>query len=199
VSKTPDVKPEPKPNEEKPNEAKPNEAKPNETKAEAKPSEGKWGGHRGKHHGGSTASAGPAAEAAPAVADVSPKPAADAPSGDAPAKAATSGHVLKVSSSPAGAEVIVDGTSMGATPLSSGDVDPALPHSITIKKDGFEAYEHMIGGSDWPRAKNGVRTLRLNAKLRSTGGGDSAKPAETDTPSEPPPGLGTTPASPKRE
>ncbi|HEX4403412.1 MAG TPA: PEGA domain-containing protein, partial [Polyangia bacterium] len=101
---------------------------------------------------------------------------------------------------PAGAEVIIDGNSVGTTPYSGADIDPALPHSITVKKDGFEAYEHMISGSDWPRAKNGVRVLKLNAKLRSTGGGDeAAKPAEANTPAEPPPGLGTTPASPKRE
>ena len=44
----------------------------------------------------------------------------------------------------------------------------------------------MIGGSDWPRAKNGVRTLKLNAKLRATGGGEAAKPAESDTPAAEP-------------
>ena len=94
--------------------------------------------------------------------------------------------------------MIIDGNSVGTTPYSGGDVDPALPHAITVKKDGYEAYEHMIGGSDWPRPKNGVRTLKLNAKLRSTGGGEGAKPAESDT-AAPAPGLGTTPASPKRE
>ena len=58
----------------------------------------------------------------------------------------------------------------------------------------------MISGSDWPRAKNGHRTLKVNVKLRSTGG-EGEKPAEGGeaAPSEPPPGLGTTPASPKRE
>ena len=194
-----------KPAETKSAEAKPSEAKPADTKSGEAKSEGKP--HKGKRRGGgaSTEAAAPA-EAAPAVADVSPKAAEEpkaggdtaAPSGDA--KAAAVGHVLKITSSPAGAEVIVDGTSMGTTPFSSGDVDPALPHSVTIKKDGFEAYEHMLSGSDWPRAKNGVRTLKLSAKLRSTGGGEGAKPAAPDSPAaEPPPGLGTTPASPKRE
>jgi uncharacterized protein (TIGR02266 family) len=201
--------------EAKPSEAKPSEAKPSEpgdTKAaeakpapdEAKPSEAKHeskGGHRGKRRASAETSA--AAEAKSAVADVSPTPTpADAPappSGEGSAKAAGGGHVLKITSAPAGAEVIVDGSSMGTTPFSSGDVDPALPHSITIKKDGFEAYEHMIGGSDWPRAKNGVRTLKLNAKLRGVGG-EAAKPeGEAPAADTPAPGLGTTPASPKRE
>jgi len=210
-----EAKPAEKPAEAKPAEAKPAEAKPEEAKAaaEEKPSEAKAEGkpHK-KRRGGGGASEGAAepkpAEAAPAVADVSPKPSEGAakpegeaakPAGDAEAAKPAGGHVLKITSSPTGAEVIVDGTSMGTTPFSTGDVDPALPHSVTIKKDGFEAYEHMIGGSDWPRPKGGVRTLKLSAKLRSTGG-EATKPAETDTPAgEPPPGLGTTPASPKRE
>ncbi|HVU51502.1 MAG TPA: PEGA domain-containing protein, partial [Polyangia bacterium] len=223
-AKTREAKPaEAKPAEAKPAEAKPAEAKgegkpsevkPAEAKGEEKPSEAKSEAkpHKGKRRGGGASE--PAAEAKPAaaaaVADVSPKPSEGAakPEGEAKpasdaageaAKPAGGGHVLKITSSPAGAEVIVDGTSMGTTPFSSGDIDPALPHSVTIKKDGFESYEHMIGGSDWPRPKGGVRTLKLNAKLRSTGG-EAAKPAESDTPSgEPPPGLGTTPASPKRE
>jgi uncharacterized protein (TIGR02266 family) len=190
-------------------EAKPAEnaeGKAGEAKAgEGKAGEGKSWKHKGKRHAESAAAAEAAkapAEAAPAVADVSAKPPAEAPAtppAEAPAKPASSGNVLKITSAPAGAEVIVDGNSVGTTPFSTGDLDPALPHSVTIKKDGFEAYEHMIGGSDWPRAKNGVRTLKLNAKLRSTGGGEAAKPAEQEAPSEPPPGLGTTPASPKRE
>jgi uncharacterized protein (TIGR02266 family) len=217
-AKAPEVKaPEAKPAEAKPAEAKPAEAKPAEAKpAEEAKAEGKP--RKGKRRGGAAAEAPAAekpaekpAEAAPVVADVSPKPVEKAakpegeakPAGDTAAasggeaaKPAGGAHILKITSSPAGAEVIVDGSSMGTTPFSSGDVDPALPHSVTIKKDGFESYEHMIGGSDWPRPKGGVRTLKLNAKLRATGGAE--KPAESDT-GEPPPGLGTTPASPKRE
>jgi uncharacterized protein (TIGR02266 family) len=204
-----------KPAEAKPAEAKPAEAKPAEAKADEKPSEATGEGkpRRGKRRAsGASEAAAPeaAAEAAPAVADVSPKPAGDKPASDTAkpegeaakpadgAKAEGGGHVLKITSSPPGAEVIVDGTSMGTTPFSSGDVDPALPHSVTIKKDGFEAFEHMISGSDWPGPKKGVRTLKLNAKLHSTGG-EGAKPAEDSPSGEAAPGLGTTPASPKRE
>jgi uncharacterized protein (TIGR02266 family) len=179
-------------------EAKPAEAKPEEAKAEGK---SERGSRRGKRRGGgaSEAAAGgeaaPAAEGKPAVADVSPAAgeAPAAPAAEAPAK---SGTALKITTSPAGAEVIIDGNSVGSTPFTSGDVDPGLPHSITLKKDGFEAHERMISGSDWPKAKGGVRTLKLNVKLHATGG--EAKPAE-EAPAEPPPGLGTTPASPKRE
>ena len=82
------------------------------------------------------------------------KPAGDTAAGEAKLRRQPD-YVLKITSSPTGAEVIVDGTSMGTTPFSTGDVrsDLASPHSVTIKKDGFEAYEHMIGGSDWPGAR----------------------------------------------
>jgi hypothetical protein len=184
--------------------------KPPEPAAAAKPEEAKpegkseRGSRRGKRRGGGGASEAPAGEAAPAaeakpVADVSPGAAegGGAPAPEAPAK---SGTALKITTSPPGAEVIIDGSSVGSTPFTSGDVDPGLPHSITLKKDGFEAHERMISGSDWPKPKGGVRTLKLNVKLHSTGGGE-AKPAEGagEAPAEVPPGLGTTPASPKRE
>jgi uncharacterized protein (TIGR02266 family) len=112
-----------------------------------------------------------------------------------PARAAS---VLKVSSTPAGAEVIVDGASVGRTPYLGNDLDPALPHSITLKRDGFEDHEHMIGASDWPRAHNGTRTLKLNVKLRSTSGGAGPATLPPEA-TEPAPGEGTTPATPHRE
>jgi uncharacterized protein (TIGR02266 family) len=186
-----------------PAEAKPAaaEAKP-EDKAAEKAAEAKERRHRRRREESAAEAAAPEKAAEPAKTEAAAPPAEAAAPAAAEAKPpAASGHLLKITSSPAGAEVIIDGTSMGTTPFSNGDVDPALPHSVTIKKDGFEAYEHMIGGSDWPQPKKGVRTLKLNAKLHATGGGanETAKPAEPEAPAEPAPGLGTTPASPKRE
>jgi uncharacterized protein (TIGR02266 family) len=176
------------------------EAKPDDKAAE-KAAEAKERRHRRRREESAAENTAPEKAAEPAKTEPAAAPAEAAAPAAAEAKApAASGHLLKITSSPAGAEVIIDGTSVGTTPFSNGDVDPALPHSVTIKKDGFEAYEHMIGGSDWPQPKKGVRTLKLNAKLRATGGAnETAKPAEPAAPSEPPPGLGTTPASPKRE
>jgi uncharacterized protein (TIGR02266 family) len=133
-------------------------------------------------------------EAAPAaVADVSPAAA------EAAAEPPKAGAQLKVTTTPSGAEVIIDGNSVGKTPYVGSDVDPGSPHAITLKKDGFEDHERMISGSDWPRAKAGVRTLKVNVKLRSTGGGDAPKPAEAAPAEQPAPGLGTTPTTPLRE
>jgi uncharacterized protein (TIGR02266 family) len=177
----------------------PAEAKPDDKAAE-KAAEARERRHRRREERAAENAAPEKTEPAKTEAAAAPAEAAAPAAAEAKAPAA-SGHLLKITSSPAGAEVIIDGTSMGTTPFSNGEVDPALPHSVTIKKDGFEAYEHMIGGSDWPQPKKGVRTLKLNAKLRATGGGanETAKPAEPTAPAEPPPGLGTTPASPKRE
>jgi uncharacterized protein (TIGR02266 family) len=171
------------------------EAKPDDKAAEAKERR-----HRKRREESAAEAPAPEKAAEPAKTEAAPAAEGAAPAAAEAKAPAAAGHLLKITSSPAGAEVIIDGTSMGTTPFSNGDVDPALPHSVTIKKDGFEAYEHMIGGSDWPQPKKGVRTLKLNAKLHATGGAaETAKPAEPEAPSEPPPGLGTTPASPKRE
>jgi uncharacterized protein (TIGR02266 family) len=192
-----------KPSEVKPSEDKPSAAPaeaPKAPTAEAKPSEDKGSSKEGGRKSSRRRSGGGAEPAAaPAVADVSPASGDSAAS--APAEAPKSGNVLKVTTTPAGAEVIIDGNSVGRTPFVGSDVDPSAPHAITIKKDGFEDHERMISGSDWPRAKAGVRTLKVNVKLRSTGGGEPAKPAEGGeaAPVEPPAGLGTTPTTPKRE
>jgi uncharacterized protein (TIGR02266 family) len=183
----------PTPSKDEAAEAKPAEAKPPESKPAEHP-------HHGRRH---AASAGASAEAASAVADVTPTAPSEAPAGDSAAKEppkSASSSTLKITTSPGGAEVIIDGNSVGKTPYLGGDVDPGLPHSITLKKDGFEDHEHMISGSDWPRAHNGARTLKLNVKLRPSGGA-AARPAgdNPEPPSEQTPGLGTTPASPKRE
>ncbi len=75
---------------------------------------------------------------------------------------------LKVTSTPSRAEVFIDGNSVGLTPFTSRDVDPNAPHGITVKKDGFEPQDRMIGGSDWAQGKGGP-SLKVNLKLRRAG------------------------------
>ena len=119
--------------------------------------------------------------AKPAEGEKAPEPAAITP-------------MLKITSSPAGAEVVIDGIPRGTTPFSSKDITPDATHAITVKKDGFEAHERMISGSDWPRPRGGVQSLKFNVKLRKTGGEAAKPPAEAGekkpeveilTPSEP--------------
>ena len=83
---------------------------------------------------------------------------------------------LKITSSPAGADVVIDGVPVGTTPFSSRDVSADGTHAISVKKDGFEPHERMISGSDWSRGKGGAQMLKFNVKLKRTGG--EQKPAE---------------------
>jgi hypothetical protein len=84
------------------------------------------------------------------------------------AEAAPERPTLKITSSPSGADVIIDGNVVGTTPFTSRDVDATAPHGITVKKDGFEPQDRMIGTSDWA-AKKGGPSLKVNIKLRRVG------------------------------
>ena len=135
--------------------------------AEAAPGEAKPGGETAK-----TETAKPADTAKPAEGGEA-KPA----EGAKPAEAAAAvPPVLKITSSPAGAEVVIDGVPVGSTPFSSKEIDPSGTHAITVKKDGFETHERMISGSDWARGRGGAQSLKFNVKLKKTGG--EQKPAE---------------------
>ncbi|HVV52848.1 MAG TPA: PEGA domain-containing protein, partial [Polyangia bacterium] len=124
------------------------------------------------------------------------KPAADQPAPDKPAEAAAGDKpaaappappppVVKITSTPSGALILIDGKEVGTTPFLSKEIDPASPHAITIKKDGYEPAERMVSGLDWSRPKgNNPQTLKVNAKLRRS---TPAAPAST----------GAAPAAPK--
>jgi uncharacterized protein (TIGR02266 family) len=130
--------------------------------------------------------AAPAPEAAPAeTKPAAEKEAAPPPAAEKPA-AATS--VLKITSSPAGAEVLIDGNSVGITPFSSKEIDPGAPHAITLKKDGFETHERMIGASDWSRPHgSSPAALKVSVKLHRL----AAAPAESPREASPPPAEDT--------
>ncbi len=107
----------------------------------------------------------PAEAAKPAEGEKAPAPAAVVP-------------LLKITSSPTGAEVVIDGIPRGNTPFSSKDITPDATHAITVKKDGYEAHERMISGSDWSRPRGGTQSLKFNVKLKRTGGEPAKQPAE---------------------
>jgi uncharacterized protein (TIGR02266 family) len=134
-----------------------------------------------------------AAEAKPPAdkSSETPKP-AEKPAETA-AAAPSAPPMLKITSTPAGAEVVIDGVPVGTTPFSSKDVTPDGTHAISLKKDGYETHERMISGSDWSRGRGGAQSLKFNVKLKRTGGEQRpAAPApekkdevEILTPSEP--------------
>ena len=63
---------------------------------------------------------------------------------------------------------------------------PSAPHAITVKKDGYEANERMIGGLDWSQPHgNSPAALKVNVKLRRTAPAPSAAPAAPKDNAEP--------------
>jgi hypothetical protein len=150
------------------------------------------------------ARAGSAHDGAPVVAAGSDKAASDAPRPAAPADepvppseaagttattapaddaAAASGHQIRVTSKPPGADVAIDGQVVGQTPLATNIADISAPHFLSVRKDGFEPFEQMISStSAWAKGKGSkgqaaVPTLKINAKLKASGGaGGDAKP-----------------------
>jgi uncharacterized protein (TIGR02266 family) len=99
------------------------------------------------------------------------------PAGDADIDA----HQIRITSRPSGADVSLDGQSVGKTPFSVGIADVAAPHFVSVRKDGFEPFEQMISASsDWsktkaPKGKPVVQVLKINAKLKQLAGTE-AKP-----------------------
>ena len=73
--------------------------------------------------------------------------------------------------------MLIDGKEVGTTPFVSKEIDPASPHAITIKKDGYEASERMVSGLDWSRPHgNSPQTLKVNAKLRRSAPAAARRP-----------------------
>jgi uncharacterized protein (TIGR02266 family) len=194
-----EAKPAAKPGEAKPGEAKTDEAKPGEAKlGEAKPAEPEAAKpavaepvkagrkpHQVAHKKGAGATSAEAASAEGADAIVG---------GDA-------ANVARVISLPTGAEVLIDGQLVGKTPFQGKDIDPAAPHALTVRKEGFETYEHMVSASDWMKGKGPGQSLRVTVKLRKAHGAGEPEAGgdKRDKPTEPgatePPKSETPPAS----
>jgi hypothetical protein len=148
----------------------------------AAPGEKRPAGDEAKAADGAKTDTAKATEAAkPAEGEKTDKPAeaAKPAEGEKAPEAAVVIPLLKITSSPTGAEVVIDGIPRGNTPFSSKDITPDATHAITVKKDGYEAHERMISGSDWSRVRGGTQSLKFNVKLKRTGGEPAKQPAES--------------------
>ena len=83
-----------------------------------------------------TRTAVPTAEPRPTQAPTAPPP----PPTEVPVPAQSA---LDVISQPLGAEIVVDGTSRGRTPMRVSDLPPG-PHDVEIRKDGFLPYRQRV-------------------------------------------------------
>jgi uncharacterized protein (TIGR02266 family) len=137
--------------ENKPPGAKPSEGRP----TESKPAEG---------------------VAAPPVAPAAAKVDGQAA---APSDTEATTHEIRVTSKPVGADVALDGQTVGKTPYSVGIADVTAPHFIAVRKEGFEPFEQMISASSaWSKTKGAkgkpaVLVLKISAKLKQVAGSES--------------------------
>ncbi|MEO8215035.1 MAG: PEGA domain-containing protein, partial [Myxococcales bacterium] len=93
-------------------------------------------------------------------------------------------HQIRVTSKPDGADVTLDGQTVGKTPFTVGIADIKAPHFIALRKDGFEPFEQMIGAtSGWSKAKTSqgktaLQVLKINARLKAIAGAEARPPTE---------------------
>jgi CRISPR/Cas system-associated exonuclease Cas4 (RecB family) len=91
-----------------------------------------------------------------------------------------SSHKLRITSIPTDAEVLLDGKSVGRTPLFGADIDMSRPHRLVLRKEGYALFEQTITtSSDWV-IKPSDRTsalLRISALLRRSDAALAQNPA----------------------
>ena len=80
--------------------------------------------------------------------------------------------------------MIIDGSTVGNTPFSSKDLDPAVTHAIAVKKDGYETNVRTVGATDWAHPKSGP-LLKMNVKLRRSAGATPEAPKGPEEPKKP--------------
>jgi hypothetical protein len=92
-----------------------------------------------------------------------------------------------VRSTPAGAEVLIDGQVEGKTPFERRLFDPTRPYALTVRKSGYETHEQMLSASDEWVKKGNKRTLTVPVKLSKSKGGATEGEGTGDKPAEPAP------------
>jgi len=141
-----------------------------------------------KRSGASGRKSSPKSAPAPTTTPSLPTP-ATAPSAaenPAPAPAPTDlVYLLKIKSVPPGAHVIMDGDPMGTTPFQRRILDIDKPHSILVRKPGFDSYERSVTKADFPPPSGNASTLSISAKLtklKSPPGAAAPAPEEPAAP-----------------
>ena len=85
-------------------------------------------------------------------------------------------------STPIGAEVLIDGEYFARTPCERRVLDPKKSFAITIRREGYEPHERLLGPSDNWVKKGNERVLNVTVNLKkavapAVGGGASVAPA----------------------
>ncbi len=85
-------------------------------------------------------------------------------------------------STPIGAEVLIDGEYFARTPCERRVLEPKKSYAITIRREGYEPHERLLGPSDNWVKKGNERVLNVTVNLKKAiapaiGGGTSVAPA----------------------
>jgi hypothetical protein len=120
-----------------------------------------------------------------------PEPGATAPGIPTPADPGEEVFWLYVRTTPAGADVLIDGQVEGKTPFQRRIFDPNRNYALTIRKAGFEPVERSMSATDQWVKKGNQRTYTVTAKLAPAPAGQSPG---TETAADPAPSTATPPA-----
>jgi hypothetical protein len=82
-------------------------------------------------------------------------------------------------STPLSAEVLIDGEYYARTPCERRILDPKKAYAITVRKQGYESHERLLGPSDNWVKKGNERILMVNVSLKKASVADIAKPADS--------------------
>lgn len=121
-------------------------------------------GKSGRRSGSSEPEAPAAATAPTPAAAPAPEPAPVAAAPAAPAEDEV--FWLNVRSTPAGAEVLIDGQSEGKTPFERRIFDPTRAYAVILRKAGFEDSAHAVSSSGQWVKKGNEKRLTIAAKMK---------------------------------
>jgi uncharacterized protein (TIGR02266 family) len=98
-------------------------------------------------------------------------------------------------STPIGAEVLIDGEYFARTPCERRILDPKKSFAITLKREGYEPHERLLGASDNWVKKGNERILNVTVNLKklpaaavgasASPGSGEAKPTQSPEPAKP--------------
>lgn len=111
-------------------------------------------------------------------------------------------RLIEVGSNVRGAEVFVNGTKIGKTPIKGYVIESGKSHEVEVRRSGYVTWKQTVTDASTFVIKNKKEVLTLNAALEAEGGkkrgghssGDSAPSGGTEGKATPAPGGKTTPA-----
>lgn len=108
---------------------------------------------------------------------------------------------LRVTSTPMGAEVLLDGELQGKTPFQRRIFDPGRSYNVIVQRAGYEPHEEAFSSTSAWKKKGNVMTLTIATKLSRARPAarpqpSAAAPATEPPPAEPPAAVAPPPPAP---